>query len=60
MKALLPKLSQALSSNRESRLKYTLANLTKFENVIPTKEQEGGFEGKDGQAISQGEFLRLF
>lgn len=56
MKELLPKLSQALSSQRESRLKHTLSTLTKFENVLPTREQEDGFEGKDGQAISQAYF----
>jgi pyruvate decarboxylase len=53
MKAVLPKISAHLSSRHKQRLDLTLSTLPKFENILPTREEEikngASKEGKDAE-----------
>ncbi|KAE8220019.1 hypothetical protein CF319_g6388 [Tilletia indica] len=53
MKNLLPKLSAALEKDHDRRLQATKQTLPKFENVLPSREEEGEFAGPNGDLISQ-------
>lgn len=66
MKQLLPKLSAALSSHRDARLAQTKAKMPRFDNILPSHEEEVALgAGPDPDTITQaylwprmGHFLR--
>jgi len=56
MKKILPKVSQQLKANQEKRLSFTMSKLPKFENILPTREEEiqnGASKQLDESAITQ-------
>ncbi|MCO5590066.1 hypothetical protein L7F22_044035 [Adiantum nelumboides] len=65
MKQLMPKLSAALKSKRETRLAFTEKHLPKFDNFLPTREEEVQLGAASSDGISQaylwpriGQFLK--